>query len=291
MTIPAALLAALALAMPAVPAAGERTHPTAATSATWLGPPPPRGPSRVVSLAPSLTDLVVGMGLTDRLVGVTRYDDAPEVERLPRVGGFLDPSPEAVLSLRPDLVLWITDGGALAPVERIAGLGLPVMALPVVGVADVIASARLVGRALDAPERGEKLARELESAVAHARARAATLPPVRVLFVVGHDPLVVAGPGSYPDELLRLAGGENVVKEARPWPVYPLERAVADDPALVIDGAVLESPESLMRLRAIGAVRRGAVRRLADDAALRPGPRLTRALAELSAFLHPRSSR
>ena len=112
-----------------------------------------------------------------------------------------------------------------------------------------------------------------------------------MLFVVGRDPLVVAGPGRYPDELLRLAGGENVVKEARPWPVYPLERAVADDPALVIDGAVLEPKDGLARLGAIPAVRRGSVHRLRDDGALRPGPRLAGALDELSTALRSAGAR
>ncbi|MGA8893256.1 MAG: helical backbone metal receptor, partial [Anaeromyxobacteraceae bacterium] len=87
---------------------------------TWLGPPAPDRPARVVSLAPSITDTVIALGEAGRLVGVTRYDTAPEVKALPRVGGFLDPSPEAVLALRPDLVLWLADGGALPPVRRIA---------------------------------------------------------------------------------------------------------------------------------------------------------------------------
>jgi iron complex transport system substrate-binding protein len=252
-----------------------------------LGPPAPAVARRVVALAPSLTDIVVALGRADRLVGVTRYDDAPEVARLPRVGGFLDPSPEAVLALRPDLVLWITDAGAIAPVEKIAALGIPVLALPVVGVADVLAAARVVGAALgDAPS-GDRLAARLEADVGQVRERARGLKPVRVLFVVGREPLVVAGPGSYPDELLRLLGAANVAQGARPWPVYPVERAVADDPEVVIDGAVLEPKEGLARLSAIPAVRRGHVVRLQDDGALRPGPRLTRALDELFRALHP----
>jgi iron complex transport system substrate-binding protein len=280
----AVLLPASALAAGASEAGG---HPgTAAGGATWLGPAAPRAPRRVVSLAPSLTDTVVALGLADRLVGVTRYDDAPEAARLARVGGFLDPSPEAVLALRPDLVLWITDGGALPVVERIAALGIPVLALPVVGVADVLACARQVGAALGDAAAGERLARELEAVVEKARRRAAAGPRVRALFVVGRDPLVVAGPGSYPDALLRLAGGENVVGGERAWPVYPLERAVAADPAVVIDAAVLEPPEGIHRLDAVPAVRRGAVARLRDDAALRPGPRLARALDELQQALH-----
>jgi len=256
----------------------------------WLGPRPPPRPARVVSLAPSLTDTVVALGLSSRLVGVTRYDVAPEVKALPRVGGFLDPSPEAVLALRPDLVLWLADSGAWPAVRRIAELGIPVLALPVVGVADVLRSARLVGEALGEPAAGDALARELASSVAAAERRAAALPRRRVLLVVGREPLVVAGPGSYPDALLRIAGGENVVRGDRPWPVYPVERAVADDPDLVVDAAVNERGSGLASLSAIPAVRAGRIVLLPDDRVLRPGPQLRRALAELLAAVHPEAS-
>jgi cobalamin transport system substrate-binding protein len=276
------LAAALAALLPAAALASHEAG-AAAGGAEWLGPKAPAVPRRVVALAPSVTDTVVALGLADRLVGVTRYDDAPEVKTLPRVGGFLDPSPEAVLALRPDLVLWVTDGGALPAVRRIASLGVPVRAIPVISVADVLAASRLVADALGDAPAGERLARTLEASIEAARRRAVRGPRPRVLFVVGRDPLVVAGPGSFPDELVRLCGGDNVVKGPRAWPIYPLERAVADAPDLVVDGAVLEPAEGLARLGAIAAVRNGAVHRLRDDSALRPGPRLDRALLELSA--------
>jgi iron complex transport system substrate-binding protein len=286
-TVTRTLAAAAALAL-AAPAFGDHAG-AAAGGAEWLGPKPPAEPRRVVSLAPSLTDMAIALGKAGLIAGVTRYDDAPEVKTLPRVGGFLDPSPEAVLALRPDLVLWVTDGGAFPAVKRIASLGVPVRAIPIIDVADVLAAARIVGDALGDGRAGERLSRSLSDAVEETRGRAAAGPRVRVLFVVGREPLVVAGPGSYPDELVRLAGGENVVKDARPWPVYPVERAVADDPALVVDGAVLEPREGLERLASIPAVRRGAVYRLRDDSALRPGPRLSRALEELSAAFRTRA--
>jgi iron complex transport system substrate-binding protein len=278
-----AALAALALLSAAPAAAGEpvlsRSEPT------WLGPPAPPRPARVVSLAPSITDTVIALGEAGRLVGVTRYDTAPEVKALPRVGGFLDPSPEAVLALRPDLVLWLADGGALPPVRRIAELGVPVLALPVVGVPDVLRAARRVGAALGNPEAGERLAAAMEAAVRQAEERASTLPRRRVLLVIGRDPLVVAGPGSYPDALLRIAGGENVVRGDRPWPIYSLERAVADDPDLVVDAAVNEPADAISRLSAIPAVKAGRVVRLPDDRVLRPGPQLPAALSQLQAAL------
>jgi iron complex transport system substrate-binding protein len=290
-----ALVAALPLATRAGggdgrPSGGE---PDAAREGIhWLGPPAPANPRRIVSLAPSLTDVVVALGHARRLVGVTRFDTAPEVASLPRVGGFVDPSAEAVVGLRPDLVLWLTDGSALAPVKHIARLGIPVLALPIIGVADVIATTRAVAEALGDPAAGKRLAAELEAAIARTRARAASLPRKRVLLVVGREPLVVAGPGSYPDELLGIVGATNVAGGALAWPVFPVERAAAADPELVIDAAVREhgSPSGA-GLDAIPAVRRGALRRLRTDDALRPGPALVRALDALFEAVHPEAAR
>ncbi len=293
---------ALALALAASPgAAGDELRATgkgvAEGGAIWVGERPSAPPRRVVALAPSLTDVLVAMGLADRLAGVTRLDDAPEVAKLPRVGGFVDPSPEAVLALSPDLVLWVTDGGAIAAARRMAQLSraskrpFPILALPIVNVADVLATPRVLGEALFAKDAGERLARDLAEKVEAVRGRAAGLRRPRVLFVVGHEPLVVAGPRSFPDELLRICGAENAVREGRPWPIYPLEKAVADDPEIVVDAATQEPAEGIRRLSAVAAVRRGAVVRLANDDLIRPGPRMVRALGELFRRLHPEADR
>ncbi len=260
----------------------------AAGGATWVGRPPAAGARRIVTLAPSMTDYLVALGAADRIVGVTRVDHAPEVAGRPRVGGFLDPSPEAVLGLKPDLVLWVTDGGALAAVRRLAELSagaFAILAVPVVTVADVPATARLVGEAIGEPAAGAALAARLQGALDRLGAGAAGRPHPRVLFVVGRDPLVVAGPGSFPDELLRLAGAVNAVGGSRPWPVYPLELAVAANPDLVIDAAFDEPAQGIERLAAIPAVRRGAVARLRRDDLLRAGPRMIEALGDLEQAL------
>jgi iron complex transport system substrate-binding protein len=140
-------------------------------------------------------------------------------------------------------------------------VGIPVLAIPVVSIADLLACARIVGEAVGDRPAGDRLATSLSDAVASARRRASARRPLRVLFVVGREPLVVAGPGSYPDELLRVAGAVNVVEGDRAWPVYPVERAVAANPDLVIDAAVQEPAARIHRLDAIPAVKRGAVHR------------------------------
>jgi iron complex transport system substrate-binding protein len=304
----AALLLAGPAARAAAPAEAGAVPTTAATASTlapsgkgaaaggaiWIGTPPRTPPRRVIALAPSLTDVLVALGAADRLVGVTRVDRAPEVAKVPRVGGFLDPNPEIILGLRPDLVLWVTDGGALPAVRRVAELAsgaFPVLAIPIVTVADVSAAARLVGEALGDPAGGAALAARMDGAVERLRTRAAGLPRRRVLFVVGRDPLVVAGPGSFPDELLRLAGCENAVGGARPWPVYPVELAVGGNPDLVIDAALDEPADGIQRLAAVPAVRAGRVVRLSSDDLLRAGPRMIAALDELFLALHPEARR
>jgi iron complex transport system substrate-binding protein len=263
----------------------------------WIGPRLGAPARRVVALAPSVTDVVLALGLGERLVGVTRLDDNPEVARLPRIGGYLDPNPEVIVGLQPDLVVWVTNASAAGPVRRIAELSrasprpFPVLALQIDTLADVLETPRALGEALGARERGERLSREMSEGVERTRRRVAGQDRKRVLFVVGREPLIVAGRGSFPDELLRLCGAENVVAGDRPWPVYPLEKAVADDPAVVVDGAPLEAPEGIRRLSAIPAVRRGAVLRLENDDLIRPGPRMVRALEGLCRGLHPEAFR
>jgi len=290
----AACLLGVAAGGPALARAADLLQPSGKGAAQggviWVGPRPVKPPRRVITLAPNLTDVIIALGHVDRIAGVTRVDRAPEVAGKPRVGGFLDPNPEAILGLKPDLLLWVTDGGALAAVRRTAELAdgaFPVLAIPIIDVADVVATARIVGEALGDAAGGEALARRLQASVDGLQARAAGLPSRRVLFVVGRDPLVVAGPGSFPDELLRLAGCTNAVGGKRPWPVLPVELAVGANPDVVIDAALDEPADGISRLAAVPAVRQGRVVRLRSDDLLRPGPRMIAALDELFQALHP----
>jgi len=251
-----------------------------------LGPVPPAPVRRVVTLAPSLTDTVLALGAGELLVGVSRFDERPEVRALPRVGGFVDPSVEAVAALHPDLLLVQPGPGNRHPVEVLAGLGVPVLALRLGSVDDVLAALRAVGAALGKGARGEELALALERTRREVRARAAELGKVRVLFVYGFEPLVVAGPGSFADELLRDAGGVNVAGGAeRSYPVWSVERALQARPELVLDSAML--PAGRETLKALPGLRTARWVELSGPALLHPGPALGEGLEELFRALHP----
>jgi iron complex transport system substrate-binding protein len=251
-----------------------------------LGPRPPAEVRRVVTLAPSLTDIVLELGAGERLVGVSRFDERPEVAKLPRVGGFVDPSVEAVLSLKPDLLLVQPGPGNRRPVEALAELGTPVLSLSLGTVGDVLAAERAIGHVLGRDAQGEALARRLEQTRSRIRAQARGSKPVRVLFAYGFDPLVVAGPGSFADELLSDAGGINVAATATsPYSLYSVERAILARPEVVVDAADL--PAGKEQLRKLPGLKDSRWVQLPDRSLLHPGPALERGLSDLFRLLHP----
>lgn len=254
-----------------------------------LGPRPPGEVRRVVTLAPSLTDIVLELGAADRLVGVSRFDERAEVAKLPRVGGFVDPSVEAVLALKPDLLLVQPGPGNRRPVEALAELGTPVLSLSLGTVGDVLAAERAIGHVLGRDAQGEALARRLEQTRSRIRAQARGNKPVRVLFAYGFDPLVVAGPGSFADELLSDAGGINVAATATsPYSLYSVERAILARPEVVVDAADL--PGGKERLRSLPGLKDSRWVQLPDRSLLHPGPALERGLNDLFLLLHPGAS-
>jgi iron complex transport system substrate-binding protein len=275
--VPFVLLAALCLvtaARAAPPKGGPR----------FLGPKPPEKVKRVVTLAPSLTETVIALGAGSTLVGVSRFDEAKEVAGLPRVGGFIDPSVEAVVALEPDLVLVQPGPGNQRPVEKLAEVGVPVLLLPLHTVADTLAALRAVGKALGKEKEAEALVQRIESTRASIRETARTLKPPRVLFVYGFEPLVVAGPGSFADELLRDAGAINVAADAgSAYPVYSVERAVAASPDVVVDAAHVDVGKDKL----VALLSQSRWTEFPSMAMLQPGPSLGRGLEELFRLLHP----
>jgi len=265
-----------------------RDGASALDAPTYLGPKPPANVRRVVTLAPSLSETVIALGAADRLVGVSRFDEFPEVSKLPRVGGFLDPSVEAVLALKPDLVLVQPSPGNRQPVEKMAQLGTPILALRMQSVAEILGGVREVGRALGLSDRAESVAQSIERSRAAIRARSAGDKKVRVLFVYGLEPLVVAGPGSFADELMRDAGAVNAAQNvSSPYQTYSAESAIRSRPEVVIVAADDSSgAEKLSRLPGLNQARWV---KLQSKDLLHPGPSLSRGLEELFDLIHSTS--
>jgi len=251
-----------------------------------LGPKREGKVRRVVTIAPSLTEMVLALGAGDTLVGVSRFDEDKAVAALPRVGGFVDPSVEAVLVLKPDLVLVQPGPGNQRPVERMAELGVPVLLLPLHTVADTLTALRAVGQALGRDKEAEGLVSRIEATRARVREVAKKLPTPRVLFVYGFEPLVVAGPGSFADELLRDAGAINLGADGgSAYTVYSVERAIRAKADVVVDAADVDVGKD--KIRALPGLASARWVEVPSLALLQPGPSLGRGLEELFGLLHP----
>jgi iron complex transport system substrate-binding protein len=258
-------------------------------------PPAPRAagpPARVVSLAPSITEIVYALGAGDRLIGVCAQCNYPDAAaRLPRVGGYLVPSVEAVIGVRPDLVIAVPSPGNREAVQAVERAGVRVLVVHDRTLDDLWTTMRSIAGALGLPERGETLVGEVGTRLADVRARVAGLPVRRVLLVVDHHPLVVAGGGTLQDELLGMAGGTNVAADAGTvWPTLALEMVVERAPEVIIDAAMGTEEggrELFAGLTTVPAVRAGRIIPLRADVLFRSGPRVPEAAAALAAAIHP----
>jgi iron complex transport system substrate-binding protein len=254
---------------------------------------PADGPRRIVSLAPSITETVYALGAGDRLVGVCAQCDFPEAAaKLPRVGGYMVPSVEAVIAARPDVVLVVPSPGNRDAVRAIEQAGVRVVVVGDRTLADLWAAIRTIAGALAMPEAGERLVQDVEGRLGKVRGRVAGLPTRRTLLVVDHRPLVVAGAGTLQDELVTLAGGTNVAADiGSVWPELSLEVIVARAPEVIVDATVVmradEVKDFFAGLTTVPAVRAGRVITLGSEAILRAGPRVSEAAAALAAAIHP----
>ena len=246
-------------------------------------------PRRVVSLAPSLTEIVFLLGRQEILVGVTRYCNfPPAASSLPKVGGVSDPDVERIVALSPDLVLCTTDGNPREKVRTLEELGIPCFAVSPQDLDAVFASIRRVGILLSAAGRGGTEAESLRRRAGRVRAaggeggRAAP----RVLFAVSTAPVIAAGAGTFMDELVRISGGVNVAAgRAGRYPRLSAEDLVSLRPDIVFlagMAGVERFPEELTRWKEVPAFRDGEIVTLDGDIVTRPGPRLVAALEQVS---------
>ena len=249
--------------------------------------------ARIVSLAPSITEILFALGVGDRVVGVSTYCDyPPQVARIDRIGTFLSPNIELILKHQPDLVIGVPSPANHAPVESLEDLGLHVLIVDPEGVAATCAAIRRVADAVGVAAQGERLAKRIEANVARVEARLQDVPRPRVLMLVGLRPLVAVGAGSYQDELIRLAGGTNVAAETgEEWPRLGIEFVLSRAPEVIIDAGAEEKGGERRAFWAdfptIPAVRNGRIYGYGAKELLRPGPRVAQTLETIARFLHP----
>jgi len=249
----------------------------------------PSAPQRIVSLAPSLTEIVFLLGQEKRLVGVTRYCNyPPPAGELPRIGGVADPDVERVVAAAPDLVLCTTDGNPKEKVRTIEEMGIPCFAVAPQDLSGVYSAIERVGALLGVAEKARREAGHLRARADRASKKSGG-PVPNVLFAVSTSPIIAAGKGTFMDELLTLAGGKNAASPfSGRYPRLTVEDLLAGKPDIIFIAAMagVESfPPDVARWKEIPAFRDGEVVSLDGDIVTRPGPRMVAALEEVSRAL------
>jgi iron complex transport system substrate-binding protein len=250
-------------------------------------------PMRIVSLAPSVTETIFALGYGGRLVGVTTYCDYPsEAKKIAKIGDFMNPSLEAVVAKRPDIVVGVV--GATDPVKarEMERLGLKVVLLPLANLDDILKSVRAIGEMIGDSGAGKDLAGKISVQVDEVKKRVRSVPRRKVLLIVGYQPLIAVGGKNFIDELITLAGGTNIAAgAAQPWLNVPDEYVVAKAPDVIIEAGMGSEREKANKrwgdLASVSAVRAGRIYPYTSDKILRPGPRFGEALGDIARLIHP----
>lgn len=264
-------------------------------------PTPPADAQRIVSLVPAFTETLFAIGAGERVVGVSTYCDYPaEARALPKAGGYHDPNYEAIVTLRPDLVL-LSDYRK-ETIERLGAFGIAVHSFPHNTIAEACAAFRGIGALCGHVPEADALAATLERQVAEARQETQGRPRQKVLLVVGRDlsdtslrEVYAAGPSGFLNELLEAAGGTNV-----------LQGGMADYPVLTAEGILTLHPDHVFEItddsnraqvdngKALQAwkelphfppAQEGRVHIFCNDYVNIPGPRMVQSLADFRAAL------
>jgi iron complex transport system substrate-binding protein len=252
-----------------------------------------RVPQRVVSLAPSVTETLFALGFGGRLVGVTTSCDYPaEARKIAKIGGFMSPSLETIAAKRPSLVIGVSSATDPAKAREMERLGLKVTLISLASVNDILNSIKSIARLLGSPQAGEMLVRKITLQMDQVKARVAPAPLRSTLLLVGLRPLIAVGGKNFIDELITLAGGQNIAGDAaQPWLNLPDEYVVAKAPQVIIEAGMGSEREQAAKhwadLKSIPAVQQGRVYRYPSDKILRPGPRIGEGLEEIARLLHP----
>ena len=246
-------------------------------------------PERIVSLAPANTEILYSLGVLDRVVGVTTYDDyPPEVSTVEKVGDFVTPNLEAITAARPDLIL-VTTGVQADIIEKLENTGAAVVAIDPQSLEAVYASIGIVGAVTGEPAKAAEVVSDMKDELALIQ-EALDAEPVTCFIEIAQDPLFTAGNGTLINDLIEQAGGENVVTDEG-YVAFSLEQLVTDDPEVYLatkgsmsDPAQLEKRAGYSSLTAVQGDR---VYVLDDNLVSRPGPRVIQGIRQIAEALHP----
>lgn len=252
-----------------------------------------REPQRIVSLAPSITEIIYALGAGDRVVGVTAFDNYPPgVESVPRVGDFNAPNVEAILAQKPDIIFASSLSGKDQMQSLQESTGIPVAVVEARSIEQIYESIELIGMLTGTQEKGQEIIKEMQDRIKEISDKTKDLPRIKVFYLVDINGNWTAGKGSFIDELITLAGGENIAADAgKEWVQYSVEELVKKNPDVIIMGAYagkIEDVKNAAGYKDTNAVKNDKVFIISnDDIVSRASNRIVLGLEEIAKILHP----
>ena len=255
----------------------------------------PASPRRIVSLAPSITEIVFDLGQGHRLVGVTRYSDHPaRAAKLPKVGSYVRLDIERIVALNPDLCLATKDGNPKSVINRLASLKIPVYVVNPHNLDAILETILEIGMILDAGDKAAILTRRMQNRIQRVKSRVSQVENrPRVFVQIGVSPIVSAGTDTFIHELIKLAGGQNLAEGRVAYPRFSREQVLALEPEIFIitsmarQAAFEQVKAEWRRWPNMPAVRNERIYLVDSDLFDRPSPRLVTGLEILARLIHP----
>ncbi len=255
----------------------------------------PFPPKRIVSLAPNVTEILFSLGLDEEIVGVSTHCNFPAKARSKvRVGSYIRLDFEKIASLNPDVIIATGAGNTRDMVDRLGKLGFQTYVVYPKNFKDILQSIAHIGEVVNRGKKAKAIIEEMRRRSERVIELSQGLPRPKVFIQIGDVPIVTVGRGSFADDLIRLAGGENIAgKEKEVYPRLGMEEILKRSPEVIVISSMSPTEDyqkvlqEWTRWKTIPAVKNGRVRLIDSDLLDRPSPRIVEGLEELARVLHP----
>jgi iron complex transport system substrate-binding protein len=242
--------------------------------------------------------MLFAIGLDAEIVGVTNFCDYPKAAKAKdKIGGYFTPNIEAILSLKPDLIIATPDGYSKERVEKLDAAGMSAFVVNPRNIDGVLETMLMLGKVTGKEDNAKRVVKELAIRVRAVKEKAAAIPMEirpKVFYEVGHDPIITAGPETFVDNIITEAGGINIAADANTdWPRYSVEAIITKEPDIIITAPHTSSDgddnkETRLnvwrRFRTIPAVQNNRIYPMDSNILLRPGPRVIDGLEAMNAI-------
>ena len=255
----------------------------------------PFPPKRIISLAPNITEILFSLGLDEEIVGVSIHCNFPEKAKTKvRVGSYTSLDYEKITSVKPDLIIATGAGNTRDMVNRLGQLGFSTYVIYPKNFEDILKSILHIGQVVNREKEARTIIEGMKKRRQGVIELTKDLPRPKVFVQIGDAPIVTVGKGSFADDLIRIAGGENIAQDEKEvYPRFGMEEILKRSPEVIVissmnpEGDYQKVLREWNRWKMIPAVKDGRVYIVNSDLIDRPSPRIIEGLEELARILHP----